>query len=60
MAHIFVSYSRKDKDYARKLVVHLFALGFDVWFDEHIEYCASYAVGWFKRVAIRYASNKNA
>jgi type II secretory pathway pseudopilin PulG len=38
MAHIFVSYSRKDKDYARKLVDHLLALGFDVWFDEHIEY----------------------
>lgn len=34
MAHIFISYSRQDTDYARPLRDHLEALGFDVWMDE--------------------------
>ena len=30
MAHVFISYSKKNRDYARKLADHLLANGFDV------------------------------
>ncbi|MBN1963996.1 MAG: DNA translocase FtsK 4TM domain-containing protein [Anaerolineae bacterium] len=33
MAHVFISYSRKDKDYADKLMHDLRQRGFDVWID---------------------------
>jgi TIR domain len=33
MSHIFVSYSKKNKDYALKLVDRLLDEGFDVWID---------------------------
>ena len=36
MAHIFISYSRRDAAYARKLADSLLERGFDVWFDEQI------------------------
>jgi hypothetical protein len=38
MTHIFISYSRRDVAYVRKLVDSLLERGFDVWFDAHIEY----------------------
>ena len=38
MSHIFISYSKKNKDYARKLADHLIASGFDVWIDDRIDY----------------------
>jgi hypothetical protein len=38
MSHIFISYSKKDKNYARKLADHLIASGFDVWMDDRIDY----------------------
>lgn len=34
MAHVFISYSRKNYDYAHKLADHLLANGFDVWIDD--------------------------
>ena len=33
MSHIFISYSRKDIDYVRKIVTALEASEFDVWID---------------------------
>lgn len=38
MSHIFISYSKKDRDYARKLADHLLSLGFDIWIDDQIDY----------------------
>lgn len=38
MSHVFISYSKKDKDYARRLANHLLAHGFDVWIDDRIDY----------------------
>ncbi|MBZ0284987.1 MAG: SUMF1/EgtB/PvdO family nonheme iron enzyme [Anaerolineae bacterium] len=38
MSHIFISYSKKDHDYARKLADKLLSLGFDVWIDDQIDY----------------------
>lgn len=43
MRHIFVSYSRHDKAYARKLADHLIAAGFDVWIDDRIDYGSRWA-----------------
>jgi serine/threonine protein kinase len=36
--HLFVSYSRRDKDYAAQLTDHLAENGFTVWIDSQIEY----------------------
>ncbi len=38
MSHVFISYSRRDSAYARKLADHLLSLGFDVWIDDRIDY----------------------
>ncbi|HEX2906134.1 MAG TPA: SUMF1/EgtB/PvdO family nonheme iron enzyme [Phototrophicaceae bacterium] len=38
MSHIFISYSKKDREYARKLADKLLAEGFDVWIDDRIDY----------------------
>jgi formylglycine-generating enzyme required for sulfatase activity len=38
MSHVFISYSRKNSDYARKLADRLLTLGFDVWIDDRIDY----------------------
>jgi len=38
MSHVFISYSRHDRDYARKLADSLLERGFDVWIDDRIEY----------------------
>src|SRR5215475_7456650 len=37
MSHIFISYSKKNRDYARPLADHLIKLGFDVWIDDEIQ-----------------------
>src|SRR5690349_10003699 len=37
MSHIFISYSKQNKDYARKLADHLVSQGFNVWIDDEIE-----------------------
>ena len=38
MAHIFISYSHKDKAYVSKLYEALTARGFDAWIDDRIDY----------------------
>lgn len=38
MAHVFISYSKKNRGYARKLADSLLARGFDVWMDDRIDY----------------------
>jgi formylglycine-generating enzyme required for sulfatase activity len=38
MSHIFISYSRKNQPYARRLADHLLARGFDVWIDDKIDF----------------------
>ncbi len=38
MSHVFISYSRQNRDYARKLADQLLASGFDVWIDDRIDY----------------------
>ncbi|MCA9905831.1 MAG: toll/interleukin-1 receptor domain-containing protein, partial [Anaerolineae bacterium] len=50
MAHIFISYSRRDTDYARKLAESLRDHGFDIWFDEHIEYGANWEMAIFRAI----------
>jgi hypothetical protein len=42
MGHIFISYSHKDSQYARKLEKALKQRGFDVWIDERIDYGAAW------------------
>jgi len=36
--HVFISYSRADRDYARKLENELRKRGFEVWIDDRIEF----------------------
>jgi hypothetical protein len=38
MGHVFVSYSRQDREYVRRLVAHLRAAGLDVWVDDEIHH----------------------
>jgi formylglycine-generating enzyme required for sulfatase activity len=38
MSHIFISYSKHNQEYARKLADHLLSQGFDVWIDDQIDY----------------------
>ncbi|MBK9751500.1 MAG: SUMF1/EgtB/PvdO family nonheme iron enzyme [Chloroflexi bacterium] len=38
MSHIFISYSKKNRDYARALANKLLDAGFDVWIDDRIDY----------------------
>jgi hypothetical protein len=38
MGHIFISYSRKDSEYAHSLVDSLQSKGFDVWVDARLDY----------------------
>ncbi len=38
MSYVFISYSKKDRDYARRLADRLIERGFDVWIDDRIDY----------------------
>lgn len=38
MSHIFISYSKKNQPYARKLAKKLQQEGFNIWIDDRIEY----------------------
>ncbi len=38
MSHVFISYSHKDSDYAKKLAKYLEEHYFEVWIDERINY----------------------
>src|SRR6476659_2325464 len=42
MANVFISYSRKDKDYVSKLAAWLQGHGVTVWFDHYIDYGAKW------------------
>jgi len=44
--HLFISYSRRDKDYASQLLGHLDESGFSVWIDSQIEYGDT----WFREI----------
>jgi serine/threonine protein kinase len=44
--HLFISYSRRDKDYAKQLTDHLIESGFTVWIDSQIEYGDT----WFNEI----------
>lgn len=47
MSHIFISYSKRNRDYARKVVNFLLDNGFDVWIDnDKIEY----GVNWWEAI----------
>jgi len=37
MSHVFISYSKQNKEYARKLADHLLSQGLNVWIDDRIE-----------------------
>ena len=38
MSHVFISYSKRNKPYARQLAAYLITSGFDVWIDDRIDY----------------------
>jgi serine/threonine protein kinase len=44
--HLFISYSRRDKTYARHLTERLQQSGFNVWIDSQIEYGET----WFREI----------
>ncbi len=44
--HVFISYSRRDKDYARQIADHLGGSGFAVWIDDQIDY----GDAWFEQI----------
>lgn len=54
MSHVFISYSKQNRTYARQLADHLLSLGFDVWIDDQIDY----GDDWWRTIvrAIRGAS----
>ncbi len=49
MSHVFISYSKQNKDYARQLVSKLRDEGFDVWIDDR-ELRAS--VDWWQSIVL--------
>ncbi|MBL8153871.1 MAG: protein kinase [Anaerolineae bacterium] len=46
LGHVFISYSRRDQDYARQLADQLRTNGFGVWIDDRIDY----GDRWFKEI----------
>jgi serine/threonine protein kinase len=44
--HLFISYSRRDKDYAQQLSEHLRHNGFEIWIDSQIDY----GDAWFDEI----------
>jgi serine/threonine protein kinase len=44
--HVFISYSRRDKDYARRLADDLTGSSFKVWIDDQIDY----GDAWFREI----------
>jgi serine/threonine protein kinase len=44
--HLFISYSRRDKDYAQQVCDYLSHNGFEVWIDSKIEYGTT----WFEEI----------
>jgi formylglycine-generating enzyme required for sulfatase activity len=50
MSYVFISYSKKDRSYARKLADALLNQGFDVWFDAKIDYGENWERAIFKAI----------
>lgn len=50
MPHVFISYSKKNKDYARRLADYLLDHGFDVWIDDRIDYGENWQDAMFHAV----------
>ncbi|MBZ0289134.1 MAG: SUMF1/EgtB/PvdO family nonheme iron enzyme [Anaerolineae bacterium] len=50
MAHIFISYSKQNKDYARKLADELRQEGFEIWIDDRIDYGDTWERAIFKAI----------
>jgi formylglycine-generating enzyme required for sulfatase activity len=50
MSHVFISYSKKNKDYARRLADYLLENGFDVWIDDRIDYGENWLDTMFRAV----------
>lgn len=50
MPHIFISYSKQDRNYARQLADHLLSLGFDVWIDDRIDFGEDWELAIFDAI----------
>jgi len=50
--HLFISYSRRDTDYAQQLKTHLRENGLPVWIDDQIEHGSQ----WFNQINDAIAS----
>ncbi len=50
MSHIFISYSKKNKEYTDKLVAYLENAGFNVWYDGRIDYGTTWERVIFKAI----------
>lgn len=50
MSHIFVSYSKKNRDYVRLFADKLIELGFDVWIDDRIDYGEDWELAIFRAI----------
>lgn len=50
MSHLFISYSKKNRAYARNLADALIQNGFDVWIDDRIDYGDNWERTMFKAI----------
>jgi len=50
MSHVFISYSKRNRAYARKLADHLAAQGFDYWIDDRIDFGEEWSKVIFKAI----------
>ena len=50
MAHVFISYSKENRDYARKLADYLLTQGFDIWIDDRIDFGTNWEREIFKAI----------
>jgi hypothetical protein len=50
MSHAFISYSKQNKDYARRLADYLLDHGFDIWIDDRIDYGENWLDTMFQAV----------
>ena len=50
MSHVFISYSKKNRDYARRLADYLLASGFDIWIDDRIDFGSNWEREIFRAV----------
>ena len=50
MTYVFISYSKKNRAYARKLADYLLERGFDVWIDDRIDFGTNWEREIFKAI----------